>query len=191
GRRISAPSLFAEFPVEPIDVVIDQQTDVAVTLAQRWKYERHHVEAVKKILPEFAGLHFLLEVAVGGRDEADIYAHVGESADAFEGLLFEKPQQLRLKASGNLADLVEKHGAGIGWLEQNTFSLPAVRECAALVAEEFAFKQLLRKRRAGDVHKRLCGTIAVVVDRLGCEILAGTRFAGQQHRRCGTRRDAR
>ena len=87
--------------------------------------------------------------------DAHVDADVGQPADPLERLLLEEAQQLRLQARRHLADLVEEHRAAVGGLEQPALLLPGVGERAALVAEQLALEQLLRQRRAGDVHERL------------------------------------
>src|SRR5262249_57437984 len=89
---VETAHLLAELVIEPINVVINQQSDIAVTLAQRRKHKRHHVETIEEILPELPRFHLLLEVAIGGGDDADIDTHIGEAADAFEGFLLEESQ---------------------------------------------------------------------------------------------------
>ena len=106
-----------------------------------------------------------------------------EPADPLERFLFEKPQHLGLQAGHHLADLVEEHRAAVGRFQQSPLLPIRAGERAALVAEQLAFQQRLRQRRAGDVHERLRGAIAGVVNDLRREILAGSALAGQQHRR--------
>ena len=91
----------------------------------------------------------------------------------------------------HLADLVEEHGAAVGRLEQPALLLPRVGERAAFVPEQLALEQLLGKRRTGDVDERSCRPVAVVVNRLGGEVLAGAGLARQQHRGGAARRDTR
>ena len=67
-----------------------------------------------------------------------------DAADAPEGLLLEEPQQLGLQRRRHLADLVEKHRAAVGLLEQAALLLPRVGERAALVAEQLALEQVSR-----------------------------------------------
>src|SRR5438067_12736656 len=107
-----------ELTVEHVDVVRDQQWDVTVAFAQRWQRDRHHLQAVEEILAEFALGDFLLEVAVGGGDDANVDADIRQTTDTLEGLLLEKPEELGLEARRHLADFVEKHRAAVGGLEQ-------------------------------------------------------------------------
>ena len=81
----------------------------------------------------------------------------------------------------HLADLVEEQRAAVGRFEQAALLLAGVGEGAALVAEQLALEQLLGQRRAGDVDERTVRAVAVEVNGLGGEVLAGSGFAGEQH----------
>src|SRR5204862_4160520 len=170
--RIDTANFLSELAVEPIDVVVDQQRDVTRALAQRWQQQRHDVQAVEKVLAELPCLHFLFEIAVRGSDHAYIDAHVCKPSHALERLLLQKSQQLGLQSGSDLANLVEEHGAAVGGLEQAALLLPCIRERTSFVTEEFAFEELLRQRRTGDVDEGACRAIAVVVNGLGRQVLA-------------------
>src|ERR1041385_3578958 len=79
-----------EFTVEKIDVERREQRDVAVPLPERRQRDRHHLEAIEQVLPELSVGHFLLEVAVGGGDDAHVNAEVLKAANTLEGLLLEE-----------------------------------------------------------------------------------------------------
>src|SRR5690606_32634950 len=108
----------------------------------------------------------LFQVPVRGGDDADVHADVGGAADALETLLLEKTQQLRLEGRDHLADLVEEYRAAVGALQEAALLHARVGERAPLVTEQLALEQLLRQRRAGDVHERTRGAAAAVMDRL-------------------------
>ena len=59
-------------------------------------------------------------------------------------------------------------------------------ERAALVAEQLGFEQVLRDRRGVDRDERPRRARAVPVQRARDQLLAGARFAGDQHRRVAT-----
>ena len=102
-----------------------------------------------------------------------------------------KRSSLAWRAGRHLADLVEEHGAAVGGLEQAPLLLTRVGERAALVAEQLALEQLLGQRRARDVDERAGRAVAVVVDGLRGEVLAGAGLAGEQHGRRRAGGDAR
>ncbi len=80
-------------------------------LAQRRDDEGHAVQPEIQVLPERAAAHLGLEVAVRGRDEADVDLDGGQPADPHHLSLLDDPEELGLDRGRQLADLVEEHGA--------------------------------------------------------------------------------
>jgi hypothetical protein len=109
----------------------------------------HDIQAKIEVIPKFSLRDKLLEILIGGGNEAHIRAQSLVSPDALKGaLLTDHAQQLHLRAGVDLSDLVEKDGAAIGLLEPADAALMRPGERAALVPEQFAFEQLRRERRA-------------------------------------------
>src|SRR5271166_6287496 len=94
--------------------MIDQKVHVLTSLAQRGKLDADDLEAVVEVLAELAGGNGVGELAVGGRNEADVHLDrlVGAYPDDFAGL--ERPQQLDLGSQWDVAHLVEKQGSAVG-----------------------------------------------------------------------------
>jgi hypothetical protein len=63
----------AEFADGLLQKVSGQEGDVLLALSQWGDLDRHHVEAVKQVLPKAAGIHFLRQITVGGRNDANVY----------------------------------------------------------------------------------------------------------------------
>src|SRR5690606_3116238 len=76
-------------------------------------------------------------------------------------------------------------------LDQAALLLPRIGERAALMAEQLALEQLFRERRAGDIDELARRAVAVVVNRVGGEVLPGSGLTRQQHRRGRTGGDTR
>jgi hypothetical protein len=98
--------------------VADQERDVAVALAQRRDPDRDRVQAVVQILAEPTGLDLGAQIAVGGRQEADVDRAGREAAEAEDLARVEDPQELDLHRRRQLADLVEEHRPALGALEE-------------------------------------------------------------------------
>ena len=88
-------------------------------------------------------------------------------------------------------DFVEEDRAGVGRLEAAGAVVDRAGERAADVAEEFAFEQAFAEGAAVDADERPVAALAELVDRVGDQLLAGARFAQQQHRRAAPRDLAR
>ena len=159
-----------------------QRRDVFLALAQRRQAQADDVEAMEQVFAERAGLDPLLQVLVRGGDDAHVAAHRVVAADAIELAVGEHAQQARLQVERHVADLVEEERAAVGLLEAAAARGLRAGEGAALVAEQLGLEQVLRDRRGVDRDERAAGARAVLVQGVGDQLLAGARFAGDQHR---------
>src|SRR5512139_1909327 len=114
-----------------------------------------------EILAEPALVDHRAQIAVGGRDPADVDLERAGAADALEPPLLQHAEQLGLELGPELADLVEEERASVGELEPAALALGRAGERALLVAEQLALEQLLAQRRAVDRHERLGGARAL------------------------------
>ncbi len=97
------------------------------------------------------------------------------------GALLEHAQQLGLDAGRHLGDLVEEQRSRVGELEAAWPPFDRPGKGAALVTEDFVLEQRLGNRRAVDRDERMLAAAAELVNGLGDELLAGARFAIDQH----------
>src|SRR5262249_20879253 len=88
-----------------------------------------------------------------------------------------------LKLERKVADFIEEDGPRVGHFELARSSLVRTRERAALMAEQLAFQQALRNRRAVHRHERCAPASRLEMNRAGDEILAGAALAEQQYGR--------
>src|SRR5207302_823107 len=95
------------------------------------------------------------------------------AANALDGPLLQRAQQLGLQLDRHIADLVEVERAAVRELELAEPPLLRVGERAPLVAEHLRLEQGGGNRRARDRDEGPAGPAAVVVDRPGDELLAG------------------
>ncbi len=136
-----------------------------------------HVDAEVEILAEAPGLHLVVEVPVGGADQAHVDADRLGAADRPDLAVLQRAQQLRLHLGPHVADLVEEQGAAVGHLEQAALGADGAGERAARVAEQLGLEQRLGQRRAVDRHERRVGARRVGVDGARDQLLAGARLA--------------
>src|SRR6266403_2095495 len=155
--------------------------------AQRRKHDRDDVQAVVEVLAEASRLHLGLEVLVGGGEDADVDLERAVAAHPFELALLEHAQDLRLRLERHVADLVEEERAAVGDLELPLARHDRTREGALLVAEELALDQLARERSAVHLDERPRAPGAVVVERVGDQLLARAARAADQDREIGVR----
>ncbi len=85
----------------------------------------------------------------------------------------EHPQQLGLQVRRHLADLVEQQRAALRHFEQAFLVQRGAGERAFLVAEQLGLDEIFWNRGAVDLDERSLQPLAVVVHRIGDELLAG------------------
>src|SRR5262249_10030668 len=142
GWRQAAHPL-PELPVEAVDEEGGENGNIPLALAERGQANRHHLQSIEEILAELPRTDCLIEIAMRGGDHPHVDADIRQTADALEGLLLEKPEELCLQRHRHLADLVEEHRSPVGRFEQPPLLLPGVGKRAALMAKELALEQLL------------------------------------------------
>ena len=140
------------------------------------------VQAVIKILAEFAVLDHLANVPVRGADHVQRDGKRLIAAERNDFALLEHPQQAGLQHQRHVADFIEKQCAAVG-LENLPHApfLQRARERAARVAEQFALDQALRDGGAIHRHECLVEPQAAVMQGLGEGLLAGTGRSLQQY----------
>ena len=106
------------------------------------------MQAIIEVLAESPLRDRLLEVDVGGGEDADIDLEGAVAADGLEGAFLQDAQELGLELDGELADLVEQEGAAVGHLEPAGAGLGGAGEGALAVAEQLALEQARRDRGA-------------------------------------------
>src|SRR6266566_3190738 len=167
---------------EALEEVLDQQRDVLRPGAQRRQREVHHVEAVVEVLPEAAGPHLALEVAVAGGDEAHVDRHREARAEGRHLALLDGAQELRLQGERDLRHLVEEEGAALGGAEDAVVVVHGAGERPAPVAEELAVEQRLGEPRAVDGDEGMGGECAPLVDGARDQLLSRAALAAHQDR---------
>lgn len=66
------------------------------------------IDAVEQVLSEFPFRHQLVQVGVGGTNQADIDVYRTHCPQAGDALLFDGRQQLGLHGQGQVADFIQK-----------------------------------------------------------------------------------
>ena len=64
----NGPQRIAEF----LQKKTDQQRNIALAFSQRRQFDLHHVQPEIEVLPEGAGANGGFQIAIGGRNDADI-----------------------------------------------------------------------------------------------------------------------
>src|SRR5580698_5931149 len=92
---------------------LDEGRDVRGAVPESRDFDRHDVEAVKKVLTEAARARSLAKIGVGGCENAYAYRALFAGADGSQGAVLQHVEELRLKRRRHLAHLVEQQGAAV------------------------------------------------------------------------------
>ena len=107
----------------------------------------------------------------------------GMAAHAVELPVRQHAQQAGLpRVKRHIADFVQKERAALGLLKAPTPLRLRTGEGAALMAKQFGLSRSIRDGRRVDGHERPVGHGRMFVQRARHQLLARTRFAGDEHR---------
>src|SRR5215204_1081343 len=162
---------------------LDQKRDIFTAVAERRQFNGEDVQPVIQVFAQLAGADRVRRIDIRRRDDAHVHGLFLAPAETAEAALLEHAQQLHLGRRLHLGDFVEEQRSAMRQLEDPGAPIVRAGERAFLVAEDFALEQRLGNRRAVDRDERERGARTELVDRLGHELLAGTRLAPDQHRR--------
>src|SRR5215813_9278520 len=102
--------------------------DVVRSLAERWKAELIHVQAIKQVEAKASGLDLSRQVLIGRGDDAYVDFDAVGVAEGIDDVIFEHAEQLSLRRKAHLADFVEEQRSAGGELEFAGFGVLRVRE---------------------------------------------------------------
>src|SRR5438552_15778575 len=160
-----------------------EREDVARPFAQRRDGQRDDFQPVVQVFAKAAVPDGRRQIAVRRGNESNVGALRAVAAQALVLALLQHAQQLGLHDERQLADLVEEERATARGLDAPRTGPIGPGERAALMAEELALQQLALEHSAVDGEDGLLAARALLVDRARHDLLAGTRFAEQQHGR--------
>ena len=161
-----------------------QRHNVLRAVAQRRQIQRQDVEAIVEIFAEKPFLHQLDQVFLRRADHPHIDVHFMILANAAEGAVVEKAQQLGLHARRHLANFIQQHRAAVGLLEEALLALQRVAKQLAL--DRVLGNGAAVERQIGFARPRT-GQMAG----MGQQIFTGAGVADNQQRRAEHRQLAR
>jgi len=151
--------------------------------AQRRDAHAKHVQPMKQVLAKLARRHELLEIAVRRGNQAHIDSNLLVPAEPPDATVFNGLQHLGLKRRRQTGQLVEKQSPAVRRFEKTDACGPGVRERAALVSEQFRFRQRVRQCRTIHLHQRLRRPRSAMMKPAGDGGFARARLAFDQHGR--------
>src|SRR6185436_11049433 len=161
--------------------VLREQRHIVTPLPQRREVDADDVQAIVEVLAEAAVLHLLLQIDVGGGNDADVDLDRLHAAEAHELTLLHDAQQLGLRLDRHVADLVEEDAALVGQIEHALLRIHRAGERALDVTEQRRFEQVRRQVARVHGHERLLAARRVAVNRARDQLLAGAALAGDEN----------
>src|SRR2546428_5475240 len=172
------------FQVEAVllDEMAYQKWNIFGTVAKSRDGDGKHIQPVKKIWPESFFRNYHPEIRVRRGDDPHVHWDRLAAAYSVDESVLKHAEQFGLRLEGEFADFVQKKRAAVCQFKPSLPSLVRAGERPAFVAEEFAFDEALRQRRAVHAHKGLVPSCAPLVNRACQQLLAGTSLPGDQDR---------
>src|ERR1051325_278848 len=136
-----------------VDVVVDDGRNLCAALAQRRDAQAYDVEAIVEVFTKTPLCDHLFKVSVGGGDDAHVNLDGTLLAEGPNLALLQKPEQLRRTVQRRVADLVQKERAAFGRADDAGRIIDRARKRATAIAEQVAFRKLLRDSRAVKRHE--------------------------------------
>ncbi len=154
--------------------------DVVWALAQGRYVHLHDRQAVEKIFAEAARPDLRREIAVRGRDDADIGSARATFAHTFELLFLDETQKLGLNLGRDFCDLIEEQRSSLGGLHASRSIPDRTGEGTPGVAEELAREELSAQRGTVHEHEGSPAPRALRVEDTREDPFAGSTLAAQQ-----------
>jgi len=172
------------FPAHCLQKMAREEWDVRRPFPQRRNRDAHGANPVEEIRAEFSLFGFRGQIAVGAAKDPEITGEFLRAAHRAEALGFQATKQLGLNIQSDFADFIEYQRSPVCGLQQ-PFLIDRAGEGPLGGAKEGRFDQGMRSGGAIHDHVGAGFSIAVEVDSLGDEFLAGPGFSLNQHREGG------
>src|SRR4029453_17945049 len=162
-----------------------EEQNVVAPLPQWGKANVEDVQTIVEVLAERPIRHGIVQMSIGGGDDADVDADRPRATQSQELTLLEHTQELRLRRRRHLGDLVKKQHTAGGQFNLTRLRLLRAGERSTLESEELGLKELLWQRRAIDRGEWAARSWGTLVDESCDDFLAGARLALKARRRFG------
>lgn len=158
--------------------ILHQARDILAPFPKR-RQDQALVKAVLEILGKNPGI---MNLFVGGGDDAGVAAFHFKGADAADFAVVDEAQQSVLAGQGQIANFVEKEEAAAALADDARIIVRRAGEGAFFVAKEFGGDEFSAEGAAveGDQRRVVCAVIEAP-DCLGHDLFAGAAFAGDEH----------
>jgi hypothetical protein len=160
-----------------------QGSYVFATIPQRRQGDRENIQTIVQVAAKFLTVHHSLEVPVRSGDEAYVYAMGPTTSKAFEFLLLQNTEELRLQGEWHVADFIKKESPFVSQFEAANSLCDCAGKSTPFMAKELTFEQVEGNRRTVQLDQRLAATGTRIVNRVSDEFLASAGFSLDQNSR--------
>ena len=168
----------------------EQDARVGAARAQGRDVDRIDVQAKIEGVVERLLAHLLLEILVGGGDDADVDRPRLVGSHRQDGVLLQRAKELGLDLRRGLSNLVQEQRSAVGLHESARPAALRIGEGAARVPEEVGVSERAGQARHVQNDERAARACALGVDRAGRRLLAHAGLAPDQDRRARMSRGA-
>src|ERR1700727_1504763 len=137
---------------------------------------------MEKILSKAARCDCRFQVLIGGSDDADIHFKLAMTAQPVKRISVQHAQQFDLSVKLQFSDFIKEQSAAVGEFKESRLGDIGARECALLVAEQFALDQVFGECGTVDVDPGSSATLRRLMNGACNQLLARSRFPSDEHR---------
>ena len=164
-----------------------QQDNIALPLGQGRQHNGKHGQTVIEVLPEDPLPHQGFQIVTGCDHEPDIRLDGIDAPRTGKFPILNKTQQFDLCLHAQFADLIQKDGTAIQFLQQTVPAGICSGKGVFLVAEEFVLHQIRRHGGTVQRSKRFLFAGRKIHDRPCGKLFACSRSAADHHNGIGGR----
>src|SRR4030042_2226893 len=144
-----------------------QEFNIIRTIGKWRQVYLYDVKPVIQVFPEPAFPEPFFEVHIGSGNKADIVLSCLLITDTFVFMVLQKTKKFGLDRQREISDLIQKQGSTLIGCHTACIVTQGACERAFCMTEEFTFKKLRIKGRAGNDPKGFCSSMAPCMDGRG------------------------
>src|SRR4030042_1545524 len=144
-----------------------QEFNIIRTISKWWQLYLDDVKPVIQVFSKSAFPEPFFEVCISSGNNADIGLSCLLISDTFVFMVLQKTKKFGLYRHREISDLIQKQGSTLTACNTACIVTQGACEGAFCMTEEFTFKKLQIKGRAGNDPKGFCSSVAPCMDGRG------------------------
>ena len=135
-------------PAEVMQEMFCQQTGIIHPVAQRGDLQLNDAQPIVQVFAKSSFFHKFGEVAVSGRDHANVNFDWLRATNSFERVLLQNSQEARLAGRTHFSNLIQKQSSGVCAFKLSNAFLVSARKRTFLMPEELTLQKAFAERSA-------------------------------------------